>query len=290
MKPAAFEYFSPRTLDEALTLLAAHSDAKPLAGGQSLIPAMNFRLAAPAVLIDLNAIPELAHVTALDNGLRVGGMTRHRTLERNEVIARHAPLVTQTMPFVAHAAIRTRGTIGGSIVHADPAAELPAVMLALNATFTLRNRERARTIAASHFSTGLFSTALEPDELLTDIDIPHMTSRTGYAFDEISRRHGDFALAGCAALVEVDERGHCTAARVALLSVGDRSVIAEHAARTLVGQLPTAEGIRAAADAVAEHDIDPPGDIHASSAYRRQLARVLTRRVLERAFNSVEKR
>ncbi len=288
MKPAAFDYHAPATLDEALALLQQHGpDAKPLAGGQSLIPAMNFRLAAPSVLVDLNRIEALAYIEAGRDAVRVGGMTRHRTLERSADVARDVPLVTAAMPFVAHMAIRTRGTIGGSLAHADPAAELPAVMLALDATFTLRSAAGTREVAAVDFFTGLFSTALEPGELLTAIAIPKRRARAGFAFDEVSRRHGDFALAGVAAHVAVDADGVCTDARVGLLSLGDRPVLAREVARALVGERPTREAIRAAADASAQHDIDPAGDIHASPRYRRQLAAVLTRRALERAFHSL---
>jgi len=289
VKPAPFEYFRARSVEEAIDLLSEHGpDAKPLAGGQSLIPAMNFRLATPAVLVDLNEAAGLSDVTAQDDGLHIGGMTRHRTLEQSETVARNAPLVTAAMPFVAHAAIRTRGTLGGSLAHADPAAELPAVMLALDAVFTVRSRQGARHVRATDFFTGLFTTALEAGELLTEVTIPPRPVRSTYAFQEIARRHGDYALAGAAAAVAVDEHGRCTSARVALLSVADRPVLAEHARRALEGELPTADAINAAAAAAAAHDIDPPGDIHASSAYRRHLAAVLIRRVLERAFHSRE--
>ena len=285
MKPAPFEYFRPRTVEEAIDLLAEHGpDAKPLAGGQSLIPAMNFRLATPAVLVDLNETTGLSNVTAQDDGLHIGGMTRHRSLEKSETVAREAPLVTAAMPFVAHAAIRTRGTIGGSLAHADPAAELPAVMLALDAVFTVRSRQGSRKVRAGDFFRGLFTTTIEAGELLTEVTIPPMPPRSAYAFQEIARRYGDYALAGAAAAVAVDERGCCTSARVALLSVADRPILAEQVRRALEGQPPTAEAIGAAATAAAARDLDPPGDIHASSAYRRHLAAVLMRRVLESAF------
>ena len=283
MKPAAFEYFRPRTVDEALALLAEHgSDAKPLAGGQSLIPAMNFRLATPAVLIDLNELSGLSYIKDGDR-LRVGGMTRQRSVERSAIIAREAPLVHETMPFIAHPAIRNRGTVGGSLAHADPAAELPAVMLALDARFGLQSSTASRWVQAGEFFTGLFSTAIEPGELLTEIEIPKTARQSGYGFQEISRRRGDFALVGVAASVTLDEEGCAASVRIALLSVGDRPILAERAASALEGQAPSAESIRAAADA-ASTEIDPPSDIHASSKYRRQLANVLTRRVLERAF------
>jgi aerobic carbon-monoxide dehydrogenase medium subunit len=289
MKPAPFGYFAPTTLDEALTLLAEHGgDARPLAGGQSLIPAMNFRLATPAILIDLNGIAALSFVEAAPAALTIGAMTRHRTVEQSADVAAAAPLLRQAMPFVAHAAIRTRGTIGGSLAHADPAAELPAVMLALNATLTVRGPSGTRELPAGSFFSGLFTTALEPGELLVGVRIPRPEPRTACAFEEISRRHGDFALAGAAASVGVDEGGHCTTARVALFSVADRPVLAEQVARTLVGTRPSAAAIRAAAEAAARTDIDPTTDIHASSNYRRQLTAVLVRRVLERAFLTLE--
>jgi aerobic carbon-monoxide dehydrogenase medium subunit len=284
MKPAPFEYFQPRSVDEALALLAEHgSDAKPLAGGQSLIPAMNFRLATPSVLIDLNALNDLAYISDGDS-LRLGGMTRQRAVERSGVVAKNAPLLAETMPFIAHAAIRTRGTVGGSLAHADPAAELPAVMLALNARLTVQSRTGSRSIPADDFFVGLFATALQPGELLTAVDIPKTMDRTGYAFQEISRRHGDFALVGVAAAVTLDANRRCIDARIALLSVGDRPMLAGHAAAVLKGQEPSMDAIAAAAHAAAHQDIDPPSDIHASAAYRRQLANVLTRRVLTRAF------
>lgn len=284
MKPAPFEYFRPRSLDEALSLLAEHgSDAKPLAGGQSLIPAMNFRLATPSVLVDLNGLRELSGISDVGGEIRVGGMVRQRAAERHPLLAQRVPLLAETLPHIAHPAIRNRGTIGGSLAHADPAAELPAVMLALKATFVVKNKSEAREIPSGDFFVGLFSTSVQTGELLTEIRIPPGAIRGGYAFEEISRRHGDFALVGVAAAVQLDSNGRCADARVALLSVGDRPMLAEQAAKTLIGQAPSGESIRAAA-AAATRDIDPPSDIHASSRYRRQLASVLTRRALERAF------
>jgi aerobic carbon-monoxide dehydrogenase medium subunit len=289
MKPAAFAYHRPRSLDEALMLLAEHGDeAKPLAGGQSLIPAMNFRLATPAVLIDLNEIPELQFIKVDEQVITIGGMTRHRAVEHDEDIGRLVPLLHDTMPFVAHPAVRTRGTIGGSLAHADPAAELPAVMIALDAHLGLRGRSGARRVPAREFFTGLFSTALGPGELVVDVEINARPNdqgvARGWAFEEISRRRGDFALVGVAAVVDFDDGGRCSDARIVLLSVGDRPIVAEHAARDLVGEVPTAAVIRAAAESAARQDIDPTSDIHASSRYRRHLASVLTRRTVERAF------
>lgn len=285
MKPAPFEYFRPRSLEEALSLLAQHgADAKPLAGGQSLIPAMNFRLATPSVLIDLNGLADLNYINDDPSGIRIGGMTRQRSIERSAVVSQRMPLIAETMPHVAHPAIRNRGTIGGSLAHADPAAELPAVMLALKATLTVRNSSEMREVAAEDFFIGLFTTALQAGELLTEIRVPAASPRSGFAFQEISRRHGDFALVGIAAAVQLHDDGRCADARIALLSVGDRPTLAVQAAKTLIGQTPSAELIRSAADSAATRDIDPSSDIHASARYRRQLANVLTRRALERAF------
>jgi len=288
MKPAPFKYFRPRTRDEALSLLAEHgTDAKPLAGGQSLIPAMNFRLAMPAVLVDLNAISDMAFITAAKGGLRIGAMTRHAAVERSDAVRRSAPLLHEAMPFVAHAAIRTRGTLGGSLAHADPAAELPAVMLALNATIGVESPSGAREIPASDFFLGLFSTALQPGELVNEISIPAPAGdglRWGCSFQEFSRRHGDFGLAGVAVSIALDARGQCASVRIALIGVADRPMLAAAASQSLVGTAPAPDTIRAAAELAATTEIDPSSDIHASSDYRRHLARVLTRRALDRAF------
>ncbi len=286
MKPAPFRYFRPATVDEALALLAEHgSEAKPLAGGQSLIPAMNFRLARPQALVDLNRIPELAYIRSQPDGggLVIGAMTRQRAVERSDAVRRAAPLVAEALPFVAHAQIRNRGTVGGSLAHADPAAELPAVMLALDARFLARSRERERAIPAGEFFRGILETALGPDELLVEVAVPRAPARSGHAFIEVARRHGDYALVGVAALVALDRRGRCEVARIALVSVGDGPVLATEAAAALTGEEPSAAAIEAAAEAAARQDIDPPSDIHASAAYRRHLAAVLTRRALARA-------
>ena len=284
MKPAPFAYHRPETVDEALALLAAHGPGtKPLAGGQSLIPAMNFRLARPAVLVDLNRIAALASVREETDALRIGAMTRQRTVERDPLVRRRAPLLAEALPHVAHAQIRNRGTLGGSVAHADPAGEIPAVLLALEARFDLRGPGGTRTVPAERFFTGLFETALAPAELLVEIAIPAMRARTGWAFLEVARRHGDYALAGVAATVTLDDAGRCREARIALLGVGEGPVLARRAAKGMAGEPPTDKLLREAAGAAAAKDIDPPGDIHASAAYRRQLVAVLTRRALERA-------
>lgn len=285
MKPAPFKYLAPKSLDEALEQLAEHGDeAKILAGGQSFVPIMNFRLAQPAVLIDLNGVQELYYIKRENgSGLKIGAMTRQREVERNELVAKHAPLVHETMPHIAHAQIRNRGTVGGSIAHADPAAELPAVMLALEASFRVQSKNGQRNIPARDFHRGLFTTALAPDEILKEISIPQLPARAGWSFQEVARRHGDFALVGVAAVVTLDEKDVCQQARVVFLSVGDGPVAAQEAVNILTGQKLTEKTIRETAEAVAAKDISPSSDIHASEAFRRHLAKVLTVRALNMA-------
>lgn len=278
MKPAPFAFHRARTVDDALALLAQHPDAKPLAGGQSLIPAMNFRLAQPPALVDLNRVAELTGITDDSGALRIGAMTRHVTVERSDLVRRLAPLLFETMPYVAHPQIRSRGTIGGSLAHADPSAELPAVMLALGARFELRRKGGARWVDAADFFTGLFATALDTGELLTAVEIPARPPRAGHAFMEVARRHGDYALAGVAVALSLDAAGLVAAARVGLLSVADRPVLAR-AVDALIGQYPTPDAVHAVSEAVRA-EVDPPADIHADSRYRQQLAAVLTRRAL----------
>jgi carbon-monoxide dehydrogenase medium subunit len=279
MKPAAFTYYRARTIEDALALLAEHPDAKALAGGQSLIPAMNFRLARPSALVDLNLIGELNAIEGTaDGGLRIGAMTRHANVERSELVRRRAPLVSQAMPHVAHPQIRSRGTLGGSIAHADPSAELPAVMLALGARFVLRSRGAERSVAADAFFTGLFSTALAAGELLVAVELPPRAKGSGSAFLEMARRHGDYALCGVAVELVLDGSGRVSAARLGLLSVGDAPVLAR-AADALTGKAPT-EALAREVGELVRTELDPPADIHASASYRRQLAAVLTRRAI----------
>lgn len=288
MKPAPFIFHRARSLDDALALLAQHPDAKPLAGGQSLIPAMNFRIALPSALVDLNRATELAGITVTPGGgLRIGAMTRHLAVERSDLVRTHAPLLFETMPHVAHPQIRSRGTLGGSLAHADPSAELPAVMTALGARFLLRSASGERWVEATDFFTGLFATALLPGELLCTVEIPARPARSGHAFLEVARRHGDYALAGVAAQVVLDGSGRIATARIALLSVGDGPVLVA-AGGLLTGTPGDAAAILAASESVRS-EVDPPTDIHADAAYRRQLAAVLTRRALTAAVDRARK-
>lgn len=287
MKPPPFEYIKPSSIDEALVHLAEHGyDAKPLAGGQSLIPMMNFRLAQPAVLVDLNNIPELSFIRRDEQGgLRIGAMTRHYMVEHDLLVAERAPLVSEAMPHIATTQIRSRGTFGGSIAHADPSAELVAISVALDGRFQLRGQAGTREIDARDFFLGMFTTQVEPEELLVEIALPPMPPRTGWALKEISRRPHDFALVGVAALVTLNGRDQIEAARIVLFSVGDGPVIAEKAGDLLQDQPATQDLFRAAAETAGTEDVDPSSDIHASSAYRRQLVKVLTRQALETALD-----
>lgn len=287
MKPAPFQYFAATSTDEALTLLTEHGyDAKLLAGGQSLIPTMNFRLAQPAVLIDLNNIPDLAYVQpTADGGLRIGAMTRQRVLEKSDLIAQRAPLLHATMPYIAHLQIRNRGTIGGSLAHADPAAELPVIAVALNAQLKVQSNLGERWVSAQDFYVALFTTDLAPDEMLTEIVLPPRLPRTGWSIQEVARRRGDYAIVGVAATVRLDEDGRCADARLVLLSVGEGPTQAHQAMAMLQGEQPSPALITAAAEACATKDIDPTADIHASVAFRRHLAKVLTKRALTEAFH-----
>lgn len=284
MKPTPFEYYAPRARHEALELLAERAgEAKVLAGGQSLVPSMNFRLAQPSILVDLNAVDDLFGITpAEDGGLLVGAMTRHRSMERSPLVVERAPLIAEAMPYVAHPQIRNRGTFGGSLAHADPAAELPALAVALDARMRVQNTGGDRWIPAGDFFLGLFTTALEPDEMLVEVEVPPLPDMTGTAFEEFARRHGDYALVGAAAVVTLGGDGTVASCKLVFLSVGDMPVVAASASEVLRGQRPTEEAIRAAAEAI-HADIDPQADIHATAEYRRHLSKVLARRTLARA-------
>lgn len=286
MKPAPFRYLAPQSVDEALAYLSQYGyEAKLLAGGQSLIPTMNFRLAQPGILIDLNRIANLGYVLPTqEGGVRIGTMTRQRTVEQSVLVAERAPLMTAAMPHIAHVQIRNRGTIGGSLAHADPAAELPAVVLALGGTLMVQGVAGARRVDVDDFYVGLFATDLAPDEMLTEIELPPQGAHSGYAIHEIARRHGDFALVGVTAYVELGEDGVCNLARLIYFSVGEGPVSATSGAAMLIGEQPSAALFDAVVEQAATVDLDPPSDIHASARYRRHLAKVLGRRALVEAF------
>ena len=285
MKPAPFEYYAPNTIEEALSLLAQHGyDAKPLAGGQSLIPMMNFRLAQPAILVDLNNIKELAYIKADGNGgVSIGAMTRHKTTGSDQTIANQVPLVHEAIPSIGTPQVRTRGTFGGSISHADPSAELVAISVALNGRFKVRSQSGERWVPAGEFFVGSFTSVLEPQEMLVEINLPKRVPGMGWSLKEVARRHNDFALMGLAAVIKLDKNGSCEDVKLVLMSAGDRPMLAEQAALILKGQKLNADLFREAAEKAAEADIDPGSDIHATAEFRRHLARVLTVRALDEA-------
>ena len=282
MKPPVFEYTAVRSIDEAVAELRQHGDAaKLLAGGQSLVPLLNMRLAAPERLIDLNRVPELAFITVRDGGLAVGAMTRQRAVERSTLAAAQVPLLADALPWVGHFQIRNRGTVGGSLSHADPAAELPAVALCLDARFTARGPAGVRTLAAGEFFVAQLTTALAPTELLTEVWFPAPPAGSGSAWIELARRHGDYALVGVAAVVTL-AGDRVREARLALTGVGDRPVRARAAEARLAGESLTPSVLADVAEA-ARQAIEPGSDIHASAAYRRHVAGVLVGRAIRLA-------
>jgi len=288
VRPAPFEYFAPRTVEDALDLLARHGgDAKLLAGGQSLVPMMNMRLVRPGVVVDLNRVAALGGVREDARGLRLGALVRQHALERDARIAAAAPLLAEAAPLIGHLQTRARGTVGGSVVHADPAAELPACMIALDAVFHLRSARAQRACRAQDFFRGLLATALEPDELLQEIEVPGPpASRTGHGFAEVARRHGDFALAGACTVLALDTAGVCRHARLVIFGVGDGPHLAR-ATAGLVGERPSAARLAEAGRATAE-EIDARGDLHATAEYRRRVAAGLAARALGRAAARAE--
>ncbi len=280
MKPASFEYYSPESLTEALQLLAQHRDAaRPLAGGQSLVPMMNFRLARPALLVDLNNLRELSFLKVEDGELRIGAMTRQRDLERSGVVAAGWPLLQEATRQIGHIHIRNRGTVGGSIAHAYPSAELPLAMIALDASFWLRSMQGERIVPANDFFVDVMTTVLEPSELLVEIRVPQVESRTGWGFQEVSRRHGDFALVAAASVISLrDDR---SIDKVKLVFTGAKPHLSNKT-DPLIGQKPDPTLFSDIASTAAA-ELDTESDIHASSEYRREVSQVLARRVLQEA-------
>ena len=290
MKPSPFEYLRPFSLEEALEIKSQHGDeAKVLAGGQSLIPTMNFRMVQPSLLVDLNEIADLDHLEVDGEGhLRIGAMTRQRRVELDPLVAEISPLLRATMPFIAHPQIRNRGTIGGSLVHADPASELPVIALATHAMLLLVNHAGERWISSGDFFQGMFMTDLSPDEILVEILIPPMPKRSGWSFQEVSRRSGDYAMMGVAALVTLNGDGRCKDARLVYLNAGDGPMQAHTAEEKLMGEKGTETVFAAVAEQASQVEIDPFGSIHATVEYQRHLANVLTKRALQEAFDRAE--
>ena len=288
MKPAAFDYHDPTTIAEAISLMAKFGDdARPLAGGQSLVPLMNFRLIKPTHLVDLNGVHELDYLIRTNGEIRIGAMTRQRGLERSPEIADTWPLLREATRYIGHVQIRNRGTVGGSLSHAYPSAELPVAMVALGASLVLRKSNGERTVHAEDFFVGPMTTSLESDELLVEIRVPALPPMTGWSFQEVSRRYGDFALAGVAALVTLDGNGVISRARLAF--TGPTPTRAEKAEELLLGHKAEAELFRQVSRQ-AIGGMDQDSDIHASADYRRHACEVLARRALEEAATRAEQR
>ena len=278
-----FLYFAPQSVDGALALLQAHlPDAKVLAGGQSLIPLMNLGLARPSVLIDINGLPDLAGVTEDHGELRIGALTRHHDVEASPLVRERCPVLAEAASLIGNIRVRHRGTIGGSLAHADPAAELPAVAAALDATLEIRGPRGGREIAAEKFFHGYLETDLAPGEIVTGVRVPALTPRMGYGLADLVRRAGDFALVLACALVEIDEGRRCTRVSLTLGGVGPHPLRIRSAEALLRGRPLTDRLIRDAADAVSD-EVAPESDIHASAAYRQAMSRVMARRALEAA-------
>ena len=287
MKPPPFEYVAPSTLLEALDALGETGvDAKAIAGGQSLVPMMNFRLARPERLVDLNSVPGISQLRKESGALRIGAMTRQAAVERSATVARHWPLLRQVLPFVAHPQIRNRGTIGGSIAHADPGAEICTALLAYDGFVEVASTRGTRVIAAEDLFLGQFVTSLEHDELITGVVLPAQPNFTRTAFHEVARRHGDFALAGAAAVVTTDEAGRCTRAALALLGVAPTPVRATEAEELLVGSSFTPARLAEVVEA-ASAGLNPASDVHGSAAYRVKALREMVRRSVSDAFGNV---
>ena len=283
MKPAAFDYVAAETLDEAVSALArAGGDGKILAGGQSLVPMLNFRLLRPSILIDINRIRDLGYVDATSDVVRIGALTRHHALEISPLIKAHLPIMTAAMQHVAHLAVRNRGTIGGSLSHADPAAELPMMAVLLDAKIKIRSLHGKRVAEARCFFTGSLTTDLKDDEIVTDVEFPRLLPNTGWAFEEVARRAGDFALAAVGVTMSV-RNGTADRVRIGMTGVGETPLRASEAEGLLAGKAVDAQALEAAASAI-EVAVEPNTDLHASADYRRFLVGALARRAISVAW------
>jgi carbon-monoxide dehydrogenase medium subunit len=289
VKLPQFDYEAPGTVAGAVRLLAEHADeASVLAGGQSLIPLMALRLARPVVLVDINGLQELSGISAADGWVAIGAMTREYVAEESDAVSTAVPLLAAALPLIGHEAIRSRGTIGGSMAHADPAAELPAVARALDAEFVVRSQSGERVIPAAEWFEGYLTTSRRADELLVEVRFPAAAQGTGTSFQEVARRHGDFAIAGVAASLTLSD-GTIRDPRLAFAGMADVPVRATGAENLLAGERPSAELFDAAARRATD-DLEPPADLHGTSAYRKKVAAVLVRRALQTAADDASER
>ena len=279
MKPSVFSYVKPATLSDALGLLSKHGeDAQILAGGQSLVPTLNMRLSSPDLLVDINGLDELSGVRLEGNHIRIGALTRHVDIENSSIIAEHCPLIALAMPHIAHPAIRNRGTFGGSIALADPAAELPACMCALEATIEVVGNGGTREIVAKDFFKGLYETELKNGEIVTAVAVPIVTPKTIIAFDELSRRHGDYAMAGLAVTAKMDDK-KIENINICFFAISATPVLAEGAAKILKNRIMDDDSLKKAIEQL-ESDLDPLPDLYASSALKMHYAKELLKRNL----------
>ena len=284
MKPPRFDYVAPRTVAEVVSLLQRHEgEAKVIAGGQSLMPLLNMRLARPSLLVDVNGLRDLAYIREEGGAVAIGAMTRKRAVERSELVRRRQPLLHAATCLVAHPQIRNRGTVGGSLAQADPAAEYPAVAVALDAELRAVGPGGERTVKAADFFLSYLTTALEPAELLVEARFPALPERTGWSVLEVARRHGDFALTGVAVTMTLGGGGRSTAARIVLFGVGPTPLRARQAEEAVVGGTPGEAVFAEAARRADQAILEPLSDVHATAEYRRHLARVLVRRGLAEA-------
>lgn len=289
MKAAPFEYHAPATTDEAVSLLHEQGDeCKALAGGQSLVPILALRLARFGSLVDLNNIPSLAGVEVTDGAVRIGAMTRQSSAERSQVLARAAPLLARVLPFVGHFQIRNRGTVGGSIAHGDPASEIPAVVTALGGELEARSVRGTRRIPADEFFSSVFETALEPDELLVAVHLPPWPGRSGFGFEELAWRRGDFAIAGALCALTLDAGDRVERARIALMGMGATPVRAAATEAALAGTSADAADLRSLG-ALAAEATSPVDDVHASGAYRRRVCAAMVSRVIAQAIEEARR-
>jgi CO/xanthine dehydrogenase FAD-binding subunit len=280
MKPPPFDYEAPRELGEALELLHRRGeDGKVLAGGQSLVPLLNFRLARPEIIIDVNRVEELAYLRRESGRLRIGALTRQSQAEHSPVVREHWPILVEALRWVAHPQIRNRGTIGGSVAHADPSAELPVVLTALDARAHVRSMRGTRTLTCDELFTGPLETSLAEDELLCELEVPPLPERAGWSFQEFARRHGDFALGGAAVVVGADGEHRVTSAAICMLGAGPTPLRAHAAEQALAGRRID-EAVAGEAAEIAVAGISPTGDIHGSGEYRRDLIQALVRRAV----------
>ena len=289
MKPAPFDYVIPDSIEQAIALLANEDvEAHALAGGQSLVAAMNMRLSRPELLVDLGKLDDLDFIRQEEGALTIGAMTTKRTVEFSPLVASIHPLVHAATMLIAHPQIRNRGTVGGSLAHADPSAEYPAVALLLGATIKAVGPDGERTIPASDFFVTYFTTALEENELLSEVQIPAMSANTGWSFAEIARRHGDFAMAGMGVTLELDSAGHCQNTKIVAFALADTPMRATKVEEAINGQKPSSELFASACRQIADGIDDPISDVHASVEYRKSLAGTLAERSLAEAVERAQ--